>query len=358
MARINTTAGYTWVNDELVTYAKLRAAAKPTVDSDRFHLDPPPASQRNLLHNPDFDIWQLGTSITGATKFDNDDDEYTADRWVLLSDGDDIVDVSQETATVPSGSTRALKATVQTINKKFGFMQILENRDTVRLRGQSISASLQARIGADDDINNLRITILQWTGTADIVTSDVVNVWNGAGHEPSYNQHWASLKASGNRELSDSAYGVHKAENATVGASATNLAMFVYIDDTDAARYDELYLGQMQLEVGAQMTAFAHPGSAMDWINCLRFLEYLESVQIRHDFATRPSRGLLLEIPISIFQKRIASPSASWTKVSSSGARGIGPRVKSETMLSFYVESDGRSVNVEGKGHVWVRAEL
>ena len=358
MARVDTTPGYTWVNDELVTYDKLRAAARPTVDSDRFNVETPLDPQRNLLHNPDFDNWQLGTSITAATKFDNDDDEYTADRWVLLSDGDDIVDVSQETATVPSGSTRALKATVQTINKKFGFMQILENRDTVRLRGQSISASLQARIGADDDINNLRITILQWTGTADVVTSDVVSAWNGAGNEPTYATNWASLKASGNRELSDSAYGVHKAENATVGASATNLAMFIYIDDTDAVVGDALYLGQMQLEVGAQMTAFAHLGSARDWTNCLRFLEYLRGVRIYNRYRTRPGSGKRLEVPVSFFSKRITMPSLSLKVYSSRSSDYIGAYLHSRTMLVLQISADPEDTYSDGTVDIWVRAEL
>ena len=153
MAIINTTPGYTWVNDELVTYAKLRAAARPTWDSDNLNLNTAAAGldpQRNLLHNPDFDIWQLGTTFTqSSTPFDNDDDEYVADRWVLLSDGDDVLAVTREETTVPEGSIYALKARVRSAGraKKFGFLQILTNRDTMKLRGQSISASLLARTG-------------------------------------------------------------------------------------------------------------------------------------------------------------------------------------------------------------------
>ena len=42
----------------------------------------------------------------------NSDDTYLLDRWVLLSEGNDIVDVTQETTTVPDGSYAAAKIAV------------------------------------------------------------------------------------------------------------------------------------------------------------------------------------------------------------------------------------------------------
>ena len=358
MGTIKTTPGHTWVDDELVTYAKLRAAAKPTVDSDDFNLGTQVDSVKNLLHNPDFDIWQRGASITAATTFTNDDDEYVADRWILLSDGNDIVDVSQEATTVPGGSINALKAVVQTITKKFGFLQILENRDTVRLRGQSISASLQARIGSGDAIGNLRITILEWTGTADAVTSDVVSTWNGAGSEPTYVANWASIKEGGNSALSDSAYGAHTALNATVGSSATNLAVFVYIDDTDAGSADELYLGQTQLEIGDAQTSFGHPGPARDWMNCLYFLEYLDDVKFTHEWSALPGIGDQHTAPVSVFPKRLDAIAVqkvvnSSLNISLSLAYG-----RSRTVVQLGMSANGEGTQAEVDMDIWVMADL
>ena len=51
----------------------------------------------NLLINGCMRIRQRGgvSSITAATTFTNGNDNYTLDRCNLVSDGDDIVDVSQ-----------------------------------------------------------------------------------------------------------------------------------------------------------------------------------------------------------------------------------------------------------------------
>ncbi|MFA5444719.1 MAG: hypothetical protein WC262_07070, partial [Bacteroidales bacterium] len=87
---------------------------------------------RQALINGNFDVWQRGTSFDSTTTPANDDDEYLADRWNLLSDGDDIVDVSQEDTIVPDGSAYALKMEVETANKKFGLVQIIESIDAVK----------------------------------------------------------------------------------------------------------------------------------------------------------------------------------------------------------------------------------
>ena len=374
MAIINTTPGYTWVNDELVTYAKLRAAARPTWDSDNLNLNTAAAGldpQRNLLHNPDFDIWQMGTTFTQAsTPFDNDDDEYVADRWVLLSDGDDVLVVARTDGSgsqgfVPEGSIYGLRAAVRSAGraKKFGFLQILTNRDTMKLRGQSISASLLARTDVLQNqrvIDNIRITILEWTGTADAVTSDVVSAWNGAGNEPSYVSNWASIKESGNSELSTSAYTVHKAENATVGTGANNLAVFVYIDDTDLASSSYLFLGQMQLEVGETMTVFAHPGRTRDWLHCLYFLEYIKGITMQHDWQSRPSQADRVSYPVKFFSKRLVTPSLTTKKISETALQSGNPSalVKSSNMMEVLMSADGTNRSISGKVDVWVKAQL
>ena len=55
-------------------------------------------SSNNALINGDMVIWQRGTSIVSdSTPVVNDDDTYICDRWILLSDGDDIVDVTRST---------------------------------------------------------------------------------------------------------------------------------------------------------------------------------------------------------------------------------------------------------------------
>ena len=55
---------------------------------------------KNRLVNGSFNIAQRGTSfVSGA----NNDDTYNLDRWYVLSDGNDAVDITQ-TTTVPTGA--------------------------------------------------------------------------------------------------------------------------------------------------------------------------------------------------------------------------------------------------------------
>ena len=84
--------------------------------------DGPLAGLRNALMNGCFRVWQRGTSFTSATTPANNDDTHLADRWCLLSDGNDILDVSQETTTVPTGNYAAAKLDVETANKRAGLV--------------------------------------------------------------------------------------------------------------------------------------------------------------------------------------------------------------------------------------------
>ena len=80
----------------------------------------------NALINGQFAIAQRGTSFTSGS---NDDTDYTLDRWKLFSDGNDVVDVTQETSTVPTNRQTAIALDVETANKKFGIAQIIEQKE-------------------------------------------------------------------------------------------------------------------------------------------------------------------------------------------------------------------------------------
>lgn len=62
----------------------------------------PLAGFRNHLINGAMMVAQRGTSFTSTTTPANNDDTYLLDRWILLSDGNDIVDVTQATE-APAG---------------------------------------------------------------------------------------------------------------------------------------------------------------------------------------------------------------------------------------------------------------
>ena len=220
------------------------------IPSDYLDIPPIPAGD-NLIINGDFSVAQRGTTFNSTTWRKNDDDSYLLDRWLLLSDGNDIVDVTQISGAF-SRSRYALQAEVETANKRFGFCQIIEANTSIPLRGQKISVSFAAKTVTDKLIGNVRVAVLEWTGTADTVTSDVVSDWTG---NLTFAENWVALNTPDNLALTTSEQ-TFKVENLTVGASCNNLAVFIWVDDTDAAVDDILQLGEVQLVRGSVVPEF------------------------------------------------------------------------------------------------------
>jgi len=233
---------------------------EPANSNIQAHIDsisnPHAEPRKNLIINGEFSIAQRGTSYTSSTWRPNSDDSYLLDRWLLLSDGNDIVDVSQDTLKF-ARSRYALKAEVETSNKKFGFCQIIEANSCIPLRGQNVSLSVAAKTATNKIINNIRVAVLEWTGAADAVISDVVSAWGNQGTTPTWAASWAVLNTPANLTLSTSEQ-TFKVENLTVGGSCNNLAVFVWVDDTDAAVDDLLYLGEIQMVNASTVGYFIH----------------------------------------------------------------------------------------------------
>ncbi len=128
----------------------------------------------NTIINGAFAMAQRGTSFT-STGSANNDDTYNLDRWTLLSNGNNIVDVSRDTADVPTGGLYAAKMSVVTVNKKFGLLQIIEQKNCIGLIGNTITLSFSAKVSNTTRLATCKAVILSWSSTADTVTSDVVS---------------------------------------------------------------------------------------------------------------------------------------------------------------------------------------
>lgn len=227
------------------------------------------------LVNGSFQINQQAVATyTSGTTPDNCDDTYLLDQWILLSDGDDVVDVSQETSVVPTGSPAAIKFEVETANKKFGICQIIENKDAIKFAGQRVSLQFKAKTANSHVIENLRAGVLSWNGTADAVTSDIVDTWGTEGANITPATNWTLENTPSNLALSTSTWTTYKIENIYVDtASMTNLAVVIWVDDTDAAIDDLLYITDVQLNNGIVCTPYKHIKFIDDLRACKRFYE-------------------------------------------------------------------------------------
>jgi hypothetical protein len=136
---------------------------------------------KNYLINGGFAIAQRGTSFTASN---NNNDAYTLDRWYILSDTNDVIDVTQDTSTVPTNGQFAIALDVETVNKKFGIATIIENKDVIGLVGNTVTFSFKAKVSSTTKLDNVKAAIVAWSGTADTVTSDIISAWGAEGTNP------------------------------------------------------------------------------------------------------------------------------------------------------------------------------
>jgi hypothetical protein len=229
---------------------------------------------KNVLINGNFIVAQRGTSFTSATTPANSDDTYLFDRWILLSDGNDRADVTQETSVIPTPGYSAIKLDVETVgspNEKFGILQVIEQKNCAHLIGQRVSLSFKART-TGGVAENLRAGIVEWTGAADTVTSDLVSAWAVEGTNPTLAASWAFLNTPANLALGNT-YATFKIEDIAVGASMTNLGVFIWEDDTDLVATDVIYITDVQLERGSHATDFEYRPFQTELALCQRYYE-------------------------------------------------------------------------------------
>ncbi|MES2845649.1 MAG: hypothetical protein V4747_11520 [Pseudomonadota bacterium] len=231
---------------------------------------------RNRLINGAMVIAQRGTSFTSATTPANNDDAYTLDRWYILSDGNDVVDVTQETSVVPTNGYRAIALDVETVNKKFGIAQIIEQANCIGMIGGEVTLSFKAKVSATTKLDNVKAAIIAWSGTADTVTSDIISAWGAEGTAPTLIADATYENTPANLGLTTS-YATYRVTATVDTASTKNIIVMIWSDVTDTTLGDFLYITDVQLEVGTVVTpVFEHLRVAQDLINCQRYTYALD----------------------------------------------------------------------------------
>lgn len=226
----------------------------------------------NALINGQFLTPQRGTffdSTTPAGGPFNTDDTYLFDRWLHLSDGNNIVDVSQEKTTVPIDSATGLKMIVRTADKKFGIFQILDRNDTeLGFDGDTASLSFEARNDGTESIGAIRAMVLAWTLDGAVV-SDPVSTWNAAGSNPTLATNWSYADTPVALPGLITSFQTFKIEGITIPA-AFNVGVFIWVDDVTLALGDSLFIGNVKLERGLVATPYRPLSEGADLALCQR----------------------------------------------------------------------------------------
>jgi len=226
---------------------------------------------KNYLINGGFAISQRGTSfVSGA----NNDDAYTLDRWYILSDTNDVIDVTQDTTTVPTNGQFAIALDVETANKKFGIATIIENKDVIGLVGNTVTFSFKAKVSDTTKLDNVKAAIVAWSGTADTVTSDIISAWGAEGTNPTLIANATYENSPANLSVTTS-YATYSISAAVDTASTKNLILFIWSDVTDTTAGDFLYIAESKLELGSTATAFVYAGGTIagEFAACQRYFQ-------------------------------------------------------------------------------------
>lgn len=131
------------------------------------------------------EIWQRGVTFDGANS-NNDDEDMCADNFMIISDGNDRVDVTRDTST-PIGVPVefSIKMSAQpSANEKHGFVHFCERNDSGDVghtdTTEKVSLSFWAKLGSVAGIDQLRAAVLVLKNTTP--TTHPVSIW-GSGSQ-------------------------------------------------------------------------------------------------------------------------------------------------------------------------------
>ena len=206
-------------------------------------------------------------SYTAATTPANSDDTYLFDRWKLLSDGNDIVDVHSYGRTMgsrdfgtnsgppwmPAETGFAMAMEVETGDKKFGQAQFIESMNCNDLRGQTCTLSWKARTSVlQSSPTSIKAAVIGWVGTSDTITSDIISDWNDEGSDPILVANAEYLNVPSNILLNSTMKTYSLKVNVPVGIK--NVIVFIWNDMSNGVVGttvgDFIFLSDVQLERG------------------------------------------------------------------------------------------------------------
>ena len=220
----------------------------------------------NFAVNQRTDDQSETASYTAASTPLNSDDTYLFDRWKLLSDGNDIVDLHSYGRTMgsrdfgansapswlPAETSFAMAMDVETANKKFGQAQFIESMNCNDLRGRVCTLSWKARVRNSQTSTSIKAAVIGWFGTSDTITSDIISAWNDEGTDPTLVTNAEYLNEPFNILLNGTmqTYTI----NVSIPDGIKNVIVFIWNDmsngDVGTTVGDFIFLSDVQLERG------------------------------------------------------------------------------------------------------------
>jgi hypothetical protein len=290
------------------------------------------------------------------------DGAYGLDRWVALGSGTGGVGSSGQNvnmiqvSSIGNDVVNTMLLSGSTAGLKFGCVQIIESSNLGGLKTGTVTVSFRAAVtnGAAD----VRCAVLGWSGTADVVTRDVVSTsgtpWLSS--PPTLANNWSYLNTPVDLNVTNTVatYSV----NANVTGLPNNLAVFIWVNGTSHASNGTLLLNDVQLESGAIATPFERKTFSTVLNECRRYLVRLDGLDgfvplgagyangttgFRVAIATPPMRV----VPTFSFNVVVVNYAAAAGNVSA-----IASIFSTKALNGLYLQLDHNAVGTSGQGGV------
>ena len=212
------------------------------------------AGNRRFNMNGDF-------AINQALPATNADDTYAHDGWYALTQTGTIA--VSTLSDVENGLPKMARLTQsQAVAQRMGYAQIIEGKRCKKHRGQQVTFKVgRTRLSSSA---NVRYAVLEWTGTEDAVTSDVVNDWTSSSYTAGNFFINTTLTVSGVSQQALTANTLTDGSELTVtlGSTFNNIILFEWTEST-VAQNVTLDLGLAQGEPGTVATEYEHRADEM-----------------------------------------------------------------------------------------------
>lgn len=219
-------------------------------------------AMHNWLINPDGAIIQRALGAKA-------DDVYMDDRWYGLTQTSTIT--PSQLVNPEDGFKYGLRLTQsQAVAQRLGRAQIMEGKDTMQLRGKTVTFGGRFR---SSSAQVLRYAILAWSGAEDVVVSDFVNNWANATYTPGqfFNATTLAVVGVGSTALA-AATPTSCSVGGVVPSNANNLAVFYWYEGT-AAQNVTLDAWGLRLVEASMLVDYLKRSYADEFWRCLRFYQ-------------------------------------------------------------------------------------
>jgi hypothetical protein len=231
-----------------------------------FNIIPPVAAIENLVINGGMDFFQRQAFTTPTSRAD---DTYAADRFYVLTQSNPINTerVAGDKAAYASRLTQA-NASAQ----RMGYAQIVEGSNSTPYRGRTVRLQGAVNISTSQAV---RFALLEWTGTLDSPTSDVVNNWASSTYTA------GNFFISSNLTVPSSGVGsitpagstwTRFGLNVTLSTSLNNLILMIWTEGTAAQNFT-LDISEVGIYPGTTNRLWSPPPIAVTREMCNRYFE-------------------------------------------------------------------------------------